>query len=162
MLSNQITSIISALRGGDISAPLLLSEMHVCEVFDVLYGTETLALEELAERGINDFLYYDCSDKDAGNHKAEQVREHALKLYQKPSGDIFVAIFRNIEILTDTSANALLHLFEDVPPQVLILVTNRSPQKISSTLQSRMLILDSGALSRGENPHREAIDAFLL
>ncbi len=65
MLSSQITSIITTLRSGGMSAPLLLSEMHVCEVFDVLYGTETLALEELAERGINDFLYYDCSDKEA-------------------------------------------------------------------------------------------------
>ncbi len=72
-----------------------------------------------------------------------------------------IALFRSIEILTDTSANALLHLFEDVPPQVLILVTSRSPQKIISTLQSRMLLIDSGATSRGNNPHQEAIDNFI-
>lgn len=85
-----------------------------------------------------------------------------MRLYQKPSGDILLALFRNIEILTDTSANALLRLFEDVPVQVLILVTSRSPQKVISTLQSRMLMLDSGILSRGENPHQEAIDSFLV
>lgn len=161
MLSNQIISLIATLKDGWSSAPILVSEAQVCEIFDSIYQTNTLDLDELAERWINDFLYYDCSDKNAGNHKAEQVREHALKLYQKPSGEMLIALFRNIEILTDTSANALLHLFEDVPPQVFIVVTSKSPQKIISTLQSRMLMLDIRAFSRWDNPHREPIEEFV-
>lgn len=161
MLSNQITSIIQSLKTGGQSAPLLLSEWHVCEVFYEIYGTETLSLDDLAERSITDFLYYDCSDKENEYHKADKIREQASRLYQKPAGDILIALFRNIEFLTEVSANALLRLFEDVPTQVLILVTSRSPQKIIPTLQSRMVMIDGGVTERSENPFQSAIDDFL-
>lgn len=77
------------------------------------------------------------------------LKEHVEKLFQKPSGSILVALFRNIEALSASgeqkSENALLHLFEDVPPQLLILVTSQSPGKIISTLQSRMIMMDPGS-----------------
>ncbi len=95
-----------------------------------------------------DFLYYDCGDKISGNHKADKVRMQAEKLYQKPAGDILIALFRNIDRLTDTSANSLLRLFEDVPAQVLILVTSSSPEKIIPTIQSRMLMMSTGIIQR--------------
>lgn len=161
MLSNQIISTLDVLKSGGQSAPLLLSEIHICEVFEVVYGEQISSLDDVEERGISDFLYYNCGDKENGHHKAENVREFAQKLYQKPAGDILMVIFRHIDILTDTSANALLRVFEDVPAQVLILMTSASPAKIIPTLLSRTLIIDGETTLRGTNPLQESIDAFV-
>lgn len=108
----------------------------------MLSGREVSHLDELVEQSIQDFLYYDCGNRTEGNHKVKNIREHAEKLYQKPAGNILCAVFRNIDVLTDESANALLRLFEEVPEQVLILVTSQSPQKIIPTLLSRILLID--------------------
>lgn len=118
-------------------------------------------LDDLESAGINDFYYYDCGNKKAKHHGAEKVREHVEKLYQKPTGDILVALFRRIDLLTETSANALLKLFEDVPNQLLIMVTSSSPQKIIPTLQSRMIIMSPGIIPGATNPHQSAIDAYV-
>ena len=108
-----------------------------------------------------DFLYYDCSDKLSGNHKADNVRAQAEKLYKKPAGDILVALFKNIDVMTDTSANSLLRVFEDVPSQLLILVTSQSPEKIIPTIQSRMIMMSGGIISKGENPLKDQIQAYI-
>ncbi len=106
-------------------------------------------------------MYYDCGDKKNKHHGAEKVREQAEKLYQKPADTILVVLFRHIDILTETSANALLRLFEDVPAQLLIIVTSHAPQKIISTLQSRMIMLAPGVVSGGINPHQDAVNAYV-
>lgn len=53
-----------------------------------------------------------------------------------------MAVFLHIDILTEAASNALLRIFEDVPPHVLILVTSDAPGKILPTLQSRIVLLD--------------------
>jgi len=161
MISQQIIEKIDILRSGGQIAPLFVTEGQVCEIYEHIFEEDIGDLDELANKGINDYVYYDCSDKKNKNHGAEKVREQAEKLYQKPAGDILVALFHHIDVLTETSANALLRLFEDIPPQLLILVTSRAPQKIISTLQSRMIMLAPGIVSGGENPHKEAVDAFV-
>lgn len=161
MLSNQITSLLAVVQSGGQAAPMLLSESHVCELWELLYGREIMYLDDIVGQSVADFLYYDCGNRDAGNHKVKNIREFAEKLYQKPSGDVLLVVFRNIEILTDESAHALLRIFEDIPPQVLILLTSPSPQKIIPTLLSRTLIIDSETSLRGENPMQWAIDDFL-
>ncbi len=144
MLTQLILEKIDILRAGGQAAPLLLTEGQAGELYSMIFSDEIISLDDLETRGVTDFLYYDCSDKKRKNHTAEKVREHSEKLYQKPAGSILVALFRHIDVLTDTSANALLHVFEDVPPQLLIIVTSNSPEKIISTLQSRMIILANG------------------
>lgn len=161
MLSQQILTTIASLRAGGNSAPVLVSEGHACEIVSQVFELDILDLDELAERGVMDFLYYDCADRENDSHKADTVRKHVEKLYQKPSEDIFVALFRNIDSLTETSANALLRIFEDVPSQVMIIVTSRSPARIISTLQSRMLMIDGAVASMEENPHIAAVEAYV-
>lgn len=161
MLSNQILSSVQLIKEGGQSAPLLVSEMHACQIFELLYDSELDSLDELSERGITDLLYYDCSDKENEHHKANMVREQTVKMHQKPTGDILLAIFRNIEVLTETSTNALLHVFEDVPAHVLICVTSRSPGKIIPTVLSRMIIVDGETMIRGDNPLQNEIDDFV-
>lgn len=161
MLTQQILSVLSHLRNGGQSSPLLVAEAQVCEICADIFEIDIQDIEELSERGMMDFLYYDCGDKVAENHKAENVRKQSEKLYQKPAADILVAVFRNIDCLTDTSANALLRLFEDVPTQTLILVTSQSPEKIIPTLQSRMLMMSMGIVRQTENPLNNEIQAYL-
>lgn len=161
MIAQQILEKIDILRSWWQTAPLLLTEWQAWEVYNMLYHEEILSLDELETRGISDFLYYDCADKKAKNHGAEKVREHVEKLYQKPAWDLLVALFRHIDVLTDTSANALLRLFEDVPTQLLIIVTSISPQKIIPTLQSRMIMLAPGIISWAINPHQSAVDSYV-
>ncbi len=161
MLSQQILSAISDLKNGAQSSPMLVSEAQVCEICSEIFESDIQDIEELSDKWMMDFLYYDCGDKISGNHKADNVRMQAEKLYQKPSGDVLIALFRNIDRLTDTSANSLLRLFEDVPAQVLILVTSPSPEKIIPTIQSRMLMMSTGIIQQGENPLDNEIQAYL-
>lgn len=117
--------------------------------------------------GIMDLLYYDCTDGEKGNEnfRVKNLKEFTPKLYEKPAGDILVTIFRHIEELErsnqQASENALLHLFEDVPAHVLILVTSRELQKILPTLLSRMILLTPEQQKKGENPHNNAIESYL-
>lgn len=168
MISQQILQKIDALRAGWQGAPLLVSEAGAAEICGYLFDEEIDTLDELEARWITDFIYYDCADRShrwAEHYKVKVLKEHVEKLYQKPSGSILVALFRNIEALSASgeqkSENALLHLFEDVPSQLLILVTSQSPAKIISTLQSRMIMMDPGSTKWGENPHQYAIDAYV-
>jgi hypothetical protein len=168
MISQQIFDTIAALKSGWQSAPLLVSEGQAAEICSVLFEEEILSLDDLENRWITDFIYYDCADRShkwAEHYKVKVLKEHVEKLYQKPSGNILVAIFRNIEALgaswEQKSENALLHLFEDVPAQLIIIVTSKSPGKIISTLQSRMIMMDPGSAQWGINPHQEAIDAYV-
>lgn len=161
MISQQIIEKIDTLRSGGQAAPLFLTEGQTCEICELIFDQEITNLDELSLRSITDCMYYDCSDKKNKHHGAEKVREQAEKLYQKPAGNLLVGIFRHIDILTETSANALLRLFEDVPAQLLILVTSRSPQKIISTLQSRMIMLAPGTTTGGENPYQNAVDSYV-
>jgi len=94
-------------------------------------------------KNISDFLWYDCADKTSKNHSVEMVRKFVEKLYKTAAGDIFVALFLNIDILTGNSLNALLKIFEDVPQRLLILVTSQAPEKIIPTLQSRIIRIDT-------------------
>lgn len=162
MISQLILEQIESVRAGSQTAPLFITESQASEICSLIFGELIEDLDDLDERGINDCNYYNCGDKDRKNHTAWVVREHAEKLYQKPNGDILVALFRNIDVLTETSANALLRLFEDVPAQLLIIVTSRSPQKIIPTLQSRMIMLAPGSSKWGENPHQMAIDDYVV
>ena len=161
MISQQIIEKIEVLKTGGQTAPLFVTEGQACERYNLIFSSEIDDLDELETRGTTDFVYYDCSDKKNKNHGAEKVREQAEKLYQKPAGNILVVLFRHIDILTETSANALLRLFEDVPSQLFILATSHAPQKIISTLQSRMIMLAPGVVSGGINPHQDAVDAYV-
>lgn len=161
MLSERISRIIETLKSGGQSAPLLVSEQTVCDVISELFRVDINTLDDLEEKSIADCLWYDCSDKDAKGHKVEFVRKFVEKLYQKPAGDIFVAIFLNIDALAEASYSSLLKVFEEVPSQVLILVTSSSPEKILPTLQSRIITLDTEGVSREHNPLGSAVENFI-
>ncbi len=168
MISQQILDKIETLKSWGQSAPLLISEGLATEICSLLFAEEINSLDEVENRWITDFMYYDCSDRShrwSEHYKVKIVKEHVEKLYQKPAWNLLVALFRNIDALgasgEQKSENALLHLFEDVPEQLLILVTSNSPQKIISTLQSRMIIMDPGSIQWGVNPHQDAIDAYV-
>jgi len=168
MISQLILEKIDTLRSGGSIAPLLVTEAETCEVLTLLFHETIDSIDTLESRGITDFLYYDCADRShkwAEHYRVKILREHVEKLYQKPSGDILVALFHNLEALhaswEQKAENALLHLFEDVPPQLLILATSNAPQKIIPTLRSRMVLLAPGILSGGINPHQDAINAYI-
>lgn len=102
MISQQIIEKIDSLRAGGQTAPLFVTEGQVCEIYEYIFDEEISDLDELSTRGINDFVYYDCADrtqKGAENFRVKVLKEHTEKLYQKPSGDILVALFRNIDAL---------------------------------------------------------------
>ncbi len=126
-----------------------------------IFGLKITSLEEIEGKSISDFLSYDCADKISKHHGVEKIREFVVKLYQTPVGDIFVAVFLNIDALTMNAHNALLKVFEDVPQKLLILVTSQTPEKIIPTLQSRIVTLDTEGIQRGINPFQDAIDDFV-
>lgn len=161
MLSERILRIIAQLKSWGQSAPLLVSEETVFESINEIFWTQLSHISDLEEKGIPDCLVYDCADKDAKKHKVEFVRKFVELLYQKPGWSILVALFLNIDSLADHSYNALLRVFEDVPPRVLILVTSQTPEKIIPTLQSRIVTLNTDSILRWENPLQDAIDAFV-
>jgi len=102
MISQQIIEKIDTLRAGGQVAPLLVTEEQAREIYELIFSDEITSLDDLDMRGINDFLYYDCADrshKGSENYRVKILKEHTEKLYQKPSGDILVSLFRNIEAL---------------------------------------------------------------
>lgn len=102
MISQQIIEKIDVLRAGGQVAPLFITEGQACDIYNFIFGADIEELDELTTRGINDFIYYDCADRStrgSENFKVKILKEHTEKLYQKPSGDILVALFRNIEAL---------------------------------------------------------------
>lgn len=161
MLSEKILSIIDTLKSGGQSAPILVSEETVCEIVTSLFGIEVQSIEEIGWKSIADFLWYDCADTKPKQNGVEKIRKFVEQLYQKPSGDIFVALFQNIDVLTMNAHNALLKVFEDVPQRLLILVTSQTPEKIIPTLQSRIITIDTEGILRGENPFQNEINAFV-
>jgi DNA polymerase III gamma/tau subunit len=162
MLSEKILSIIETLKSGGQSAPILVSEETVCEIVTSLFGIDTHSVRQIKEKSIVDFLWYDCADTKSKNHGVEKIRKFVEQLYQKPSEDICVALFLNLDSLTMNAHNALLKVFEDVPQRLLILVTSQILEKIIPTLQSRMIKIDNDNLIRGENPYQNALDDFIL
>ncbi len=161
MLSERIAHIIETLKSGGQSAPLLVSEQMVCDIVSELFRVEISTLNDLEEKGIADCVWHDCSDRSSGNHNAKIVRKFVEKLYQKPAEDILVALFLNIDSLAETAYSSLLKVFEDVPNQVLILVTSPSPEKILPTLQSRIITLDTEGINREQNPLETAVKDFV-
>jgi DNA polymerase III delta prime subunit len=139
----------------------LVSEETVCEIAASLFEIEMQSIEDIEGKSIADFLWYDCADTKSKHHGVEKIRKFVEQLYQTPSGDIFVALFLNIDALTMNAHNALLKVFEDVPQKLLILVTSQVPEKIIPTLQSRIVTIDTEGILRGENPFQGEIDAFV-
>lgn len=102
MISQQIIEKIDVLRTGGQIAPLFITEGQACEIYNFIFDADIEELDDLTARGVNDFIYYDCADrssKGSENFRVKTLKEHNEKLYQKPSGDILVALFRNIEAL---------------------------------------------------------------
>ncbi len=161
MLWEKIISILETLKSGWQSAPILVSEETACEVVRTTSENEIATLEDLETRSLSDVFFYDCADRDAKHHGVEKTRAFVEKLYQKPSGDITIAVFLNLDALTANAHNALLKVFEDVPQRLLILVTSQVPEKIIPTLQSRIVTLDTWSIHRGENPFQKTIDDFI-
>lgn len=126
-----------------------------------IFSLELTSLEEIGEKSIADFLCYDCADRTSKHHGVEKIREFSEKLYRTPAGDISVALFLNIDALTNNAHNALLKVFEDVPQRLLILVTSQTPEKIIPTLQSRIVTLDTDGIQRGVNPYQDSVDSFI-
>jgi len=138
-----------------------VSEETVCDIMHDIFSVEIVSLEEIEEKSIADFLWYDCSDRASKHHGIDKIRAFTEKLYQTPGGDISVALFLNIDALTMNAHNALLKVFEDVPQRLLILVTSQTPEKIIPTLQSRIVTLDTDGIQRGTNPYQDAVDSFV-
>lgn len=168
MISQQIVDNLDKIRSGMTWSPLLVTEYQACEIFSHIFHEEIATLDELVERALIDFWYYDCADRSkkwSEHYRVEFIKKHVEKLYQKTSSDISLALFRNIDALTasgeNKSENALLHFFEDVPPWLAIIVTSTRPQIIIPTLQSRMIMLAPNAQHTHENPFREAVNNFL-
>jgi len=161
MFWERIISIIDTLKSWGQSAPLLVSEETLCEVINTLFHLNISSREEIEWKSLPDFLSYDCADTKSKNHGVEKTRAFAERLYQKPAGDISVALFLNIDALNSHGYNALLKIFEDVPQRLLILVTSQAAEKIIPTLQSRIITLDTHGILRGENPFQSALDDFV-
>ena len=161
MLSNQITTHIAQIQSGIPSAPLLLSEAHVCEILSLLFDQEIEDISTLSFGGLTDVYLYDCGDRDNELHKVGPLREFVQKLYQKPQGDILVAIFHHLDILREETSAVLLRLFEDVPKGLCILITSQSPQKLLPTIVSRIIVVDGETALKKENPLRDVVQEYL-
>jgi DNA polymerase-3 subunit delta' len=91
--------------------------------------------------------------------RVDDVR-HALQLFQRASsaGGYRICILDSAEDLNRSSANALLKVIEEPPPQSLFLIVSHQPSQVMPTILSRCRKMFLGALAPAEV--RAAVEAI--
>lgn len=102
-------------------------------------------------RSLNDWLQFIGAENKQGNITKEEARG----LLRLVSLKAFEATYKVVliwlpELLNPTSANALLKLLEEPPPQTIFLLVSNSPEKLLATILSRTQLVNVRAFSPEE------------
>lgn len=150
---NYLSQTIETVRKQWQQAPLLVTEESACKCITYITGVQEVTLTDYLDRWITDCLIYNCTDKKRKKHSVEEIRKFIPFLYEKPAHDILLVIFHELHLLSEPAQNALLKIFEDIPTNVLILITSTAPNRIITTLLSRIIILEQDR----QNPEEDQI-----
>lgn len=150
MTNTSLAHLLSKFESGDSIPPLVLSDEAVVSTINRLKNTHFLDLYEMRKEYIDGVFFF---ENETGTIKIERTREIIEQSSKKSGSRYDIFIIERIDTLTLAAANSLLKLFEEVPANILILLTSDSGRDaMIETLASRVIFISS-------NIHHTTLDA---
>jgi DNA polymerase III delta prime subunit len=159
MTTTPLSSLLEKFESGHSIPPVVLSNDDVVTVVNTLKKTHFLDLYEMRKEYIESVFFF---ENETGTIKIEQTRNIIEQSSKKSGSGYDIFIIERIDTLTLAAANSLLKLFEEVPSNILILLTSDSGREaMIETLASRVIFISSNTLHTSLNSSiREKIDAY--
>ncbi|EKD29629.1 MAG: hypothetical protein ACD_78C00332G0004 [uncultured bacterium (gcode 4)] len=152
MTKTPLSSLLEKFESGHSIPPVVLSNEDVTTVVNTLKKTHFLDLYDMRKQYIDGVFFF---ENETGTIKIERTREIIEQSSKKSSSGYDIFIIERIDTLTLAAANSLLKLFEEVPSNILILLTSDSGREaMIETLASRVIFISS-------NIHKSTLDASI-
>ncbi|NDK19515.1 hypothetical protein GW819_01605 [Candidatus Gracilibacteria bacterium] len=144
MTKTPLASLLEKFESGHSIPPVVLSNEDVTTVVNTLKKTHFLDLYEMRKEYIDGVFFF---ENETGVIKIEQTRNIIEQSSKRSSSGYDIFIIERIDTLTLAAANSLLKLFEEVPSNILILLTSDSGREaMIETLASRVIFISSNIL----------------
>ncbi|MDD2892134.1 MAG: hypothetical protein PHQ95_04160 [Candidatus Gracilibacteria bacterium] len=159
MTKTPLTSLLEKFESGHSIPPIVLSDNDVVTVVNSLKKTHFLDLYEMRKEYIESVFFF---ENETGVIKIEQTRNIIEQSSKKSGSGYDIFIIERIDTLTLAAANSLLKLFEEVPSNILILLTSDSGREaMIETLASRVVFISSNILHTSlDSSIQEKIDDY--
>lgn len=153
MTITPLSSLLEKFESGHSIPPVVLSNEDVTIVVNTLKKTHFIDLYEMRKQYIDSVFFF---ENETGTIKIERTREIIEQSSKRSSSGYDIFIIERIDTLTLAAANSLLKLFEEVPSNILILLTSDSGREaMIETLASRVIYISS-------NIHHASLDTNIL
>lgn len=150
MTKTPLASLLEKFESGHSIPPVVLSNEDIATVVNTLKKTNFLDLYEMRKEYIEGVFFF---ENETGTIKIERTREIIEQSSKRSSSGYDIFIIERIDTLTLAAANSLLKLFEEVPFNILILLTSDTGRdSMIETLASRVIFISS-------NTHHATLDA---
>ena len=141
MTKTPLVSLLEKFESGHSIPPVVLSDEDVTIVVNALKKAHFLDLYEMRKQYIDGVFFF---ENETGVIKIEQTRNIIEQSSKKSSSGYDIFIIERIDTLTLAAANSLLKLFEEVPSNILILLTSDSGREaMIEPLASRVIFISS-------------------
>lgn len=159
MTKTPLTSLLEKFESGHSIPPIVLSNNDIVTVVNTLKKTHFFDLYEMRKEYIESVFFF---ENETGIIKIEQTRNIIEQSFKKSGSGYDIFIIERIDTLTLAAANSLLKLFEEVPSNILILLTSDSGREaMIETLASRVVFISSNILHTSlDSSIQEKIDDY--
>lgn len=141
MTKTPLVSLLEKFESGHSIPPTVLSNEDVTIVINTLKKSHFMDLYEMRKTYIEGVFFF---ENETGTIKIERTREIIEQSSKRSSSGYDIFIIERIDTLTLAAANSLLKLFEEVPSNILILLTSDSGREsMIDTLASRVIFISS-------------------
>lgn len=141
MTNTPLSNLLEKFELGNSIPPVVLSNEDVTTVINTLKKTDFMDIYEMRKNYIEWVFFF---ENETGTIKIERTREIIEQSSKRASSGYDIFIIERIETLTVAAANSLLKLFEEVPSNILILLTSESGREaMLETLASRVIFISS-------------------
>ncbi|MDD5376671.1 MAG: hypothetical protein PHH16_01000 [Candidatus Gracilibacteria bacterium] len=136
-----LSSLLEKFGSGHSIPPVVLSDEDTTIVINTLKKTHFIDLYEMRKQYVDGVFFF---ENETGTIKIERTREIIEQSSKRSSSGYDIFIIERIDTLTLAAANSLLKLFEEVPSNILILLTSDSGRDaMIETLASRVIFISS-------------------
>ena len=144
MTKTPLSSLLEKFELGHSIPPVVLSDTDVTIVINTLKKMQFLDLFEMRKNYIEGVFFF---ENETGVIKIERTREIIEQSSRRSSSGYDIFIIERIDTLTLAAANSLLKLFEEVPSNILLLLTSDSGREaMIETLASRVIFISSNVV----------------
>ena len=149
MTNTPLFNLLEKFESGHSIPPMVLSNEDITWVINILKKTSFLDFYEVKKKYTEGLFFF---EDESGTIKIERTREIIEQSSKRSSSRYDIFIIERVESMTLAAANSLLKLFEEVPSNILILLTSYTGRdSIIETLASRIIFISS-------NVHHTTLD----